>query len=71
MPFGSGKRRKSKPEDKPKFTNPIVSRVLPTAAKAITGGFGLALGSFLGKKARKMLEIPKGKEIDTKFRGVR
>ena len=66
MPFGTGKRRKSKPEDKPKTLQTMGAARAATAKLSVPNMSGVRTGlnraiSYLGKKARKMLEIPKAK----------
>lgn len=88
MPFGTGKRRKSKPENKPrierveptpgislsefeKSMSNAVNAIPAVAAAKSSFRLGNKLGTFLAKKARQMLQIPKGKGVDTQYRGVR
>ena len=88
MPFGTGKRRKSKPENKPGIERveptpgislPDIEKSMSNAVNAIPAvatakasfRLGNKLGTFLAKKARQMLQIPKGKGVDTQYRGVR
>ena len=71
MPFGTGKKRKSTPQDKPR----IVNTITPAGVAKTSFMFGKKLGTFLGKQSRKILQIPKAKvenkPINTRFRGVR
>jgi len=68
MPFGTGKRRKSKPEDKPKSFGSFADAVKTAGSFALGAFTGLGRGA---NKSRKILEITKGKKVDTKYRGVR
>ena len=71
MAFGSGKKRKSKPEDKPRKTfaaaaKTELARHASTAASRVWGG---GLQYIPPRKPRKILQIPKPKvpQIDTKY----
>ena len=83
-PYGQ-QRAKSTAADKPRVTpkpgmklddlkksyKKSFNMLPPVAAVRTTAKFGRDLGTFLGKQARKILQIPKGKGVDTKYRGVR